>query len=127
MSLWTGSVAVATVALAAAPAFAQEGDAARGQRLFNQQCRACHSLEQGGASVAGPNLYGLFGSKAGTTKGYQFSESMIRSGILWDDKTVADYLRDPKAAVPGTKMLYNGVRQPSQLSDLMAYLKQATK
>jgi cytochrome c len=127
MKICTGMAAIITVALAAAPAFAQEGDAARGQRLFNQQCHACHTLEQGGQSIAGPNLFGLFGSKAGSAKGYQFSEAMIRSGILWDDKTVADYLRDPKASVPGTKMLYNGVRQPAQLADLVAYLKQATK
>src|SRR5262245_50509327 len=126
MKNWTVLAAVGAAALAM-PAVAQEGDASRGQRLFNQQCRSCHTLEQGGASPTGPNLYGLFGSKAGTIKGYQFSESMIRSGIMWDDKTVSEYLRDPKAVVPGTKMVYNGMKQPAQLADLVAYLKQATK
>jgi cytochrome c len=84
-------------------------------------------LEKDGASVAGPNLYGLFGSKAGTAQGYEFSESMIRSGLIWDDKTVADYLRDPKAAVPGTKMVVGGMKQAGQLADMVAYLKEATK
>src|SRR5262249_27669773 len=102
-------------------------DAARGQRLFNQQCRACHTLEQGGASVAGPNLHNLFGSKAGAASRYEFSEPMKKSGIVWDDATVADYLRDPKARVPGTKMVYGGMKQAGQLADMVAYLKEATK
>jgi cytochrome c len=113
--------------LAAPQAFAQAGDAGRGQRLFNQQCRACHTLEQGGASVAGPNLHGLFGRKAGTAAGYEFSEAMAKSGFVWDETTLADYTRDPKAKVPGTKMVYGGMKQPAQLADLVAYLKQATQ
>jgi cytochrome c len=117
----------AVAVLTAAPAFAQEGDAGRGQRLFNQQCRACHTLEQGGASVAGPNLHGLLGRKAGTAPGYESSEAMKTSGIVWDDTTIADYTRDPKAKVPGTKMVYGGMKQPAQLADLVAYLKQATQ
>ena len=63
------------IALAATPVGA-EGDAARGERLFNQQCKACHSLEKDGAGVAGPNLHGLFGRKAGTGGGYQSSVAM---------------------------------------------------
>ena len=127
MNSWTAAAVAALAVSLASAASAQDGDVARGQRLFNQQCRSCHTLEKGGASVAGPNLYGLFGSKAGTAQGYEFSESMLRSGLLWDDKTVADYLRDPKATVPGTKMVYGGMKQAGQLADMVAYLKQATK
>jgi cytochrome c len=111
----------------ASQALAQDGDAARGQRLFNQQCRTCHSLEKGGSTIAGPTLYGLFGSKAGTAAGYEFSEAMIHSGIIWDDATVADYLRDPKKKVPTTKMAYGGIRQAGQVADVVAFLKEATK
>ena len=127
MNSWTAAAIAALAVSLASAASAQDGDAARGQRLFNQQCRSCHTLEKGGATTSGPNLYGLFGSKAGTAQGYEFSESMIRSGLIWDDKTVSDYLRDPKAAVPGTKMVYSGMKQAGQLADMLAYLKQATK
>ena len=127
MRLGTGAAMAVMATLAIPQAFAETGDASRGQRLFNQQCRACHTLEQGGASVAGPNLHGLFGRKAGTAAGYEFSEAMSKSGIVWDETTLADYNRDPKAKVPGTKMVYGGMKQPGQLADLLAYLKQATQ
>jgi cytochrome c len=77
--------------------------------------------------VAGPNLHDLFGRKAGSAAGYAFSEAMTKSGIVWDDATLTEYNRDPKAKVPGTKMVFNGVKQAPQLADLVAYLKEATK
>ncbi|HYX02641.1 MAG TPA: cytochrome c family protein [Reyranella sp.] len=127
MKFWTGAAAIMTATVATSQAFAQTGDASRGQRLYNQQCRACHTLEQGGASPAGPNLHGLFGRKAGTAPGYEFSDAMKKSGIAWDETTLAEYTRDPKAKVPDTKMVYGGMKQPAQLADLLAYLKQATQ
>jgi len=131
MKLWAGAAATVTTILVAtqAPtqAVAQAGDAARGQRLFNQQCRACHTLEQGGAATAGPNLHGLFGRKAGSAGGYDSSDAMKGSGIVWDEATLTDYLRDPKGKVPGTKMVYGGMKQAAQLADVTAYLKQATQ
>lgn len=117
----------ATVGTAAAQSLAQAGEASRGQRVFNTQCRACHTLEKDGASTAGPNLHGVFGRKAGTGGGYDSSEAMKKSGIVWDDTTLAEYNRDPKGKVPGTKMLFNGVKNAGQLADLVAYLKEATK
>ena len=125
---WAGAATIAALAFAGgSQAFAQSGDATRGQRVFNQQCRACHTLEKDGASVTGPNLHGLFGRKAGTGGGYESSEAMVKSGIVWDETTLAEYSRDPKGKVPGTKMLYNGVKNAGQLADLVAYLKEATK
>jgi cytochrome c len=102
------------------------GDAAKGQRVFNQQCRSCHTVEKDGPTVTGPNLHGLFGRKAGTAAGYDFSDAMKKSGIVWDEATLAEYTRDPKGKVPDTKMLFNGLKQPAQVADLVAYLKQAT-
>jgi cytochrome c len=113
-------------AMIAAPAWA-EGNEARGERLFNQQCKACHTVEKGGASTVGPNLHGLFGRKAGTEGGYQSSDAMKKSGIVWDDKTIADYLKDPKGKVPGTKMVYIGLKQDAQQQDMIAFLKKATQ
>ena len=125
--IWAGATASVVMFLAIGQASAQSGDAARGQRVFNQQCRACHTLEKGGANTVGPNLHGVFGRKAGTAQGYTSSEAMTKSGIVWDDQTMAEYCRDPKGKVAATKMMFNGIKQPGQLDDLVAYLKEATK
>jgi len=115
------------VVLAASGAFAQSGDATRGERLFNQQCKACHTVEKGGRNGIGPNLFGISGSKAGAVPGFSFSEAMQKSGIVWDDKTMAEYLKDPKGRVPDGKMVYAGLKQQAQLDDMVAYLKKATR
>jgi cytochrome c len=112
---------------AATAAFAQSGDATRGERLFNQQCKACHTVEKGGRNGIGPNLFGIFGQKAAAVEGFSFSEAMQKSGIVWDDKSMSDYLKDPKARVPGGKMVYAGLKQQAQLDDMMAYLRKATQ
>jgi cytochrome c len=125
MKSWAG-VAAIVASFMATQAFAQDGNAARGERVFNQQCKTCHSLEEG-PSLTGPTLHGMFGRKAGTAAGFEFSPEMIKSGIVWDETTLAEYSRDPKAKVPDTKMVFNGIKQPGQLADLVAYLKQATK
>ena len=113
--------------LAATAALAQSGDATRGERLFNQQCKVCHTLEKGGRNGIGPNLFGMFGQKAAAVDGFSFSEAMHKSGIVWDDKTTTDYLKDPKASVPGGKMVYAGLKQQAQLDDMIAYLRKATQ
>jgi cytochrome c len=113
--------------LAATVAFAQSGDATRGERLFNQQCKACHTVENGGRNGIGPNLFGIFGGKAGAVQGFSFSEAMQKSGIVWDDKTMAEYLKDPKTRVPDGKMVYAGLKQQAQLDDMIAYLRKATQ
>jgi cytochrome c len=107
-------------------AAAQNGDAAKGERVF-AQCKACHTVDKGGRNGIGPNLFGVFGSKAGATAGFAFSDEMKASGIVWDDKTMAEYLKDPKGRIPGTKMVFAGVRRPEQLDDLVAYLKKVTQ
>ena len=115
----------ATLVLAAGSALA-EGNEARGERLFNQQCKACHTLDQGGHNLVGPNLHGLFGRKAGSAN-YQYSDAMKKSGIVWDEATLAGYLKDPKGKVPGTKMTYIGLRQEQQQQDMISYLEKATQ
>lgn len=127
MKHWIGAASVLIVGMAVTAASAQSGDAARGQRVFNMQCKACHTVEKGGASMVGPNLHGVFGRKAGTAAGFESSDAMKKSDIVWDDATIADYSRDPKGKVPATKMVFNGVKNAGQLADLVAYLKEATK
>jgi len=126
MKSWAGAAAAIVGGFLTTQAFAQAGNAARGERVFNQQCKTCHSLEDG-PSITGPTLHGVFGRKAGTAPGFESSPEMIKSGIVWDETTLAEYSRDPKAKVPGTKMVFNGIKQAGQLADLVAYLKQATQ
>ena len=117
----------AGLAMSAAAARAQVGDAARGERVFATQCKACHTLENGGSNAAGPNLYGLMARRSGAARGYGFSEAMRRFAIEWNDQTLANYLRDPKGDMPGTKMIFAGIKRPDQLADVIAYLKEATR
>lgn len=117
----------ATTASAQTAASAQAGDAAKGERVFNTQCKACHTLQMGGSTATGPNLYGFMERQSGTGAGYGYSEAMRRFAVEWNDRTLASYLRDPRADMPGTKMVFAGIKQPGQLADLIAYLKQATR
>jgi cytochrome c len=107
----------------ALPAAAQ--DAAAGQRVFNQ-CRACHSIEQGGRNGVGPNLHGVVGRKAAAVDGFRYSASMrekAEGGLAWDEDNLRAYLANPKAVVPAGSMSYPGLRNEQQLNDLIAYLK----
>ena len=123
MKRWITAVAV--IVLAASAASAQ--DVAKGERVFVTQCKACHTLERGGATTAGPNLYRVMGRRSGTGQGYGYSEVMRRFAIEWNDATLAAYLRDPRSDMPGTKMVFAGIKQGSQIADVIAYLKEATK
>ena len=98
-------------------------DAERGEKVFSA-CRACHQVGEGAENQVGPVLNGLFGRKAGTIKGYNYTDANKNSGITWDEATFAVYIKDPKAKIPGTKMAYAGLKQESRIPDLIAYLKQ---
>ena len=115
--------------LASLPAAAQtSGDAAAGLRVFNQ-CRACHTVDQGGRNGVGPNLHGLFGRRAGALEGFRFSAPMRafgEAGNVWDFATLLRYLENPRESVPGTSMAFAGLRQEQQRHDVIAYLRQAT-
>jgi cytochrome c len=92
-----------------------------------QRCQICHTFTEGGPSKVGPNLHGVLGRKAGIAPGFSFSEAMKNSGIVWDDETLAKFLRDPKASVPGNRMSFPGIADEAALADLLARLQQATQ
>ena len=75
----------------------------------------------------GPNLHGIFGRKAGTFDNFAYSEAMQKSGIVWDDDTLAKYLRNPREFIPGNKMAFPGIKDDQQIADLLAYLHQAAQ
>jgi len=99
---------------------------AQGEKVFTP-CKACHTLEAGGADRLGPNLHGLFGRKSGTKPGYKFSEAMTKAGIVWDEKQIDTYMANPKTFIPGNRMAFPGVPKPENRAALIAFLKQATK
>jgi len=101
------------------------GDAQRGTQVF-AQCKICHSLEAG-KNMIGPSLHGLLGCRAGSVLGYAYSPAMKNANITWNNETLSKYLSDPKAFIPGDKMPFAGIKDPSKLGDLLAYLNQATR
>jgi cytochrome c len=103
------------------PGYAQ--DAASGEKIF-VQCKACHQIGENAKNAVGPLLNGLFGRKAGTIEGYSYSPANKNSGITWDEATFREYIKDPKAKIPGTKMIFPGLKDPKQIDDIVAYLKQ---
>jgi cytochrome c len=111
-------------ALAAAPSAvspARAQDAAAGERTF-AQCRACHQVGEQARNLVGPVLNGLFGRKAGSVEGYNYSPANKNSALVWDEATFRDYIKDPKAKMPGTKMIYAGLKEDRRIDDLIAYL-----
>jgi cytochrome c len=118
----TLSVLTAGMSLAVpSQAWAQNAEA--GERVY-AQCRACHQVGENARNLVGPQLNGMFGRKTGSVAGYSYTDANKNANITWDDKTFSDYIVDPKGKIPGTKMAFAGVKNPQQVTDLIAYLKQ---
>jgi cytochrome c len=102
---------------------ARAQDAAAGEKVF-VVCKACHQVGESAKNVVGPVLNGIIGRKAGSVGGYSYSDANKDSGITWDEATFREYIKDPKAKVPGTKMVYAGLKDEQKTNDLVAFLKQ---
>lgn len=129
---------LATVLIAAGPAFAQApaapaapaaaapaGDAAAGERVFNSQCRACHQIGPTARNGVGPIMNGIFGRTAGSREGFNYSEayrSAPTNTKVWTPENFVPYIRNPREVTPGTRMVYAGLRNDQQITDLIAYL-----
>lgn len=98
-------------------------DVSAGEKSFNK-CRACHQVGETAKNAVGPVLNGLFGRKSGSIEGYSYSEANKNSGITWDEGVFAEYIKDPKAKIPGTKMVFAGIKNEQEIKDLTAFLKQ---
>lgn len=99
-----------------------EGNAKKGAKLFKSKCAQCHSIDDGGAVKQGPNLFGIMGREAGKSPGYAYSEANTNSGIVWSDKHMFEYLVNPKKYLPGTKMVFAGIKKDKERSDLISYM-----
>ena len=96
-------------------------DAAAGEKVFIV-CKACHQVGDNAKNAVGPVLNGLIGRKAGSVEGYNYSDANKNSGITWNEATFAEYIKDPRAKIPGTKMAFAGVKDDQKIKDLIAYL-----
>jgi cytochrome c len=102
---------------------ARAQDAAAGEKVF-AVCKACHQIGENAKNAVGPALNGVIGRKAGSVPGFTYSEANKNSGITWDEATFREYIKDPKAKVPGTKMIYAGLKDEQKTNDLVAFFKQ---
>src|SRR3954447_17222490 len=103
------SIVIAAATTLAGAARAQDGDA-----LFRRQCATCHAV-QAGQNKIGPSMAGIVGKKAASVPGFQYSEPMKASNLTWTDDNLAKYLADPKAVVPGGKMIFAGLKKPADV------------
>lgn len=102
---------------------AMAGDAVKGQKLF-KRCKACHYVDRE-KHKTGPHLVAVIGRAAGSLDDYKYSKAMKASGLVWDEKTLAAYLKAPKKFVKGTKMAFAGLKKDMDIADIIAYLKAA--
>jgi cytochrome c len=116
----------AALSLVAMAGVAHAQDVAAGEKSF-AKCRACHQVGETAKNAVGPELNGLIGRHSGSVEGYNYSEANKKSGITWDEATFAEYIKDPKAKIPGTKMAFAGIKNEQEIKDLTAFLKQFNK
>ena len=121
----TLSLLVSLASIAAVSA-ARAQDVAAGETSFHK-CMACHSVGDSAKNKVGPELNGIDGRKSGTADGFNYSDANKNSGITWSKDQFLDYIKDPKTKIPGTKMIFAGIKNDKEAGDLWAYLAQYDK
>ena len=89
-----------------------------------KKCKACHRIGEGAKSLVGPELNGLDGRHSGSVAGFRYSEANKNSGVVWNEQTFKEYIKNPRGKMPGTKMIFPGIKDEKEVADLWAYLKQ---
>jgi cytochrome c len=117
------SASVLAIVLAVSGGTAKAQDVAAGETSF-KKCAPCHAIGEGAKNKVGPELNGLNGRKSGSAEGYSYSDANKKSGLTWDEATFKEYIKDPRAKVPGTKMAFAGIKNEKETADLWAYLAQ---
>ena len=122
----TRALMLTVVVLAASVEGAFAQDVAAGEQSF-RKCLPCHSVGEDAKNKVGPVLNGLDGRKSGTVEGYSYSDANKNSGITWNKDQFLDYIKDPKAKIPGTKMAFAGIKSETEINNLWAYVSQFDK
>ena len=118
------AAATALVTLGTVPAFAQDGDAAEGEKVF-RRCMACHAVGEGAQNKVGPMLNGIVGRAAGSVEGFSYSDALMakaEEGLVWSAEEIDAFITNPKDYLPGTKMSYPGLRGEDDRANVIAYL-----
>lgn len=100
-------------------------DYERGRRVY-LQCQSCHTLDEGGPAVLGPNLYGIFGTEVGTKEGFDYSEALEEASFTWTPDQLDQWLANPRSFLPGNKMSFAGVQRPDDRNAVIAYMMAET-
>jgi len=111
------------VILVASTAAALAQDVTAGEASF-RKCQPCHDIGPDARNKIGPALNGLDGHKSGAVEGYSYTEANKEAGITWNEESFKDYIKDPRAKIPGTKMAFPGIKDEKETADLWAYLAQ---
>lgn len=114
---------VAAAVLAGSGMVARAQDVAAGENSF-KKCLPCHAVGENAKNKVGPVLNGLDGRQSGTVEGYTYSAANKNSGITWNEASFLDYIKDPRAKIPGTKMIFAGIKNENEGKNLWAYLAQ---
>ena len=117
------SLVLGSLMIAATMGMANAQDLAAGEQSF-RKCLPCHSVGEDARNKVGPVLNGLEGRKSGTIPEYSYSEANKKADITWSEAAFKDYIQNPMAKVPGTKMAFAGIKNDKEIGDLWAYLKQ---
>ena len=114
---------VVAIMIAGSSASSMAQDPQKGVAVFNI-CLACHAIGPGAQNKIGPELNDLDGRKAGTVPNFEYSDANKNSGIVWNEGTFEEYIKNPQAKIPGTKMIFPGIKNEQQAKDLWAYVSQ---
>ena len=114
-------LAATLVSLSTGLALAQ--DLAAGATTF-KKCAICHDIGETAKNKVGPELNGIDGRSSGSAPGYNYSDANKKSGITWNEAAFMEYIKDPRAKIPSTKMIFPGIKNETEAKDLWAYLRQ---